>query len=180
MTLLFAEACARAGQHERAARAYGEAAAGDVALGEEALLGLDALLASNPRLAEAWLVRARIRMKLAHNAPALADFTEAARLSPRLVPEVLHDLQGLHGLHGWGARAARMPLPLQRQRGACLRMRTMTMGTRPDGGELHSEEPRQRQGPGHPLGVAAAEEGSGGSAGLRRGGRCRWGGDAAR
>jgi len=97
MTLLFAEACARAGQHERAARAYGEAAAGDLALGEEALLGLDALVESNPRMAEAWLVRARIRLKLAHNAPALADFTEAARLSPRLVPEVLRDIHGLAG-----------------------------------------------------------------------------------
>jgi len=97
MTLLFAEACARAAQHERAARAYGEAAAGDLALGEEALHGLDALLESNPRLAEAWLVRARLRLKMAQSAPALADFTEAARLSPRLVPEVLRDVQGLAG-----------------------------------------------------------------------------------
>jgi tetratricopeptide (TPR) repeat protein len=97
MTLLLAEACARAGQHERAARAYGEAAAGDLALGEEALLGLDTLLESNQRMAEAWLVRARIRLRLARNEPALADFAEATRLQPRLVPDVLRDVEGLAG-----------------------------------------------------------------------------------
>jgi tetratricopeptide (TPR) repeat protein len=97
MALLLAEACARAGRHDRAALAYGEAAGRDLSLAEEALAGLDALIAASPRLAEAWLLRARVRLRLSRNEPALADFAETARLQPRLVPEVLRDVERLAG-----------------------------------------------------------------------------------
>jgi tetratricopeptide (TPR) repeat protein len=95
MTLLLAEACARAGRHERAAHAYGEAAAADLALGDEALAGLDAILETNPRLPEVRLARARTRMRMLRAEPALADFAAAARLQPRLAPEVLRDVETL-------------------------------------------------------------------------------------
>jgi tetratricopeptide (TPR) repeat protein len=89
MALMYAEACARAGQQERAARAYGEAAARDLESVPAAVTGLDGLIASNPRLAECWWQRARARLRLSQNEAALADLAEAARLAPRLLPEVL-------------------------------------------------------------------------------------------
>jgi tetratricopeptide (TPR) repeat protein len=95
MALMFAEACARAGQQERAARAYGEAAARDLESAPVAATGLDGLIASSPRLAECWWQRARARLRLSQNEAALADFAEAARLSPRHLPDVLRAVEEL-------------------------------------------------------------------------------------
>ncbi|HUD71395.1 MAG TPA: tetratricopeptide repeat protein [Dongiaceae bacterium] len=102
MALIYAEACARAGQPDRAARAYGEAAAGDLESVPAAMTGLDGLIASNPRLAECWWQRARARLRLSQNEAALADLAEAARLAPRLLPEVLRVTEELSAERpGW-------------------------------------------------------------------------------
>jgi tetratricopeptide (TPR) repeat protein len=95
LALLYADACARAGQHERAARAYDQAAAQDLAHAESALQGLDAILKAAPRLAPGHFVRARTRLRLAQGEEALKDFSAAARLAPKLLPEVLQEIEAL-------------------------------------------------------------------------------------
>ena len=104
MALLFAEACLQSGQHDRAARAYGDAAGIDPAHCEPALMGLDAIISANPHLADGYLIRARTRLRAARGEAALADFAETARLAPRLMPAVIKDVEALSQERGdWAA-----------------------------------------------------------------------------
>ncbi|HYV85014.1 MAG TPA: tetratricopeptide repeat protein [Patescibacteria group bacterium] len=95
IALLFAEAAMRAGQHDQAANAYGGAAERDLALAEDALMGLDAIVKLSPRLAEARLQRARVGLRLSRGEAALTDLSEAARLSPRLMTPILKEVERL-------------------------------------------------------------------------------------
>ena len=95
LAIVFAEACMRSGEHERAARAYGDAAEHDLGFCQAALLGLDAILKAAPRLADAHLVRARTRLRLSQGEAALKDFAEVAQLAPRLLPGVLKEVETL-------------------------------------------------------------------------------------
>lgn len=95
LAILFAEACVRCGEHARAARAYGNAAAQDLAYCDAALKGISAILEAEPRLAEAHVLRARTRLRLSQGEAALRDLAEAARLGPRLLPEVLREIEAM-------------------------------------------------------------------------------------
>jgi tetratricopeptide (TPR) repeat protein len=95
VAILFAEAALRAGRHDDAAAAYGEAADRDRALAEDALMGLEAIVKLSPRLAEARLQRARVGLRLSHEEAALSDLSEAARLSPRLIDPILRQVETL-------------------------------------------------------------------------------------
>jgi tetratricopeptide (TPR) repeat protein len=95
VAVLFAEAAMRAGRHDQAATAYGEAAERDLALAEDALMGLDAIVKLSPRLAEARLQRARVCLRLSRGEAALTDLSEAARLSPRLLSPILKQVERL-------------------------------------------------------------------------------------
>jgi tetratricopeptide (TPR) repeat protein len=95
VAILFAEAALRAGLHDQASTAYGEAAERDLALAEDALMGLDAIVKLSPRLAEARLQRARVCLRLSRGEAALADLSEAARLSPQLLSPILKEVERL-------------------------------------------------------------------------------------
>jgi tetratricopeptide (TPR) repeat protein len=95
MSRLLAEACVRLGLHERAAAAWGELSRGDLDMTAIALAGLDAALEAKPALAEARLLRARARLRMSQGDGALADFREAAQKEPRLVPEILAEVEAL-------------------------------------------------------------------------------------
>jgi tetratricopeptide (TPR) repeat protein len=95
VAILFAEAALRAGQHDQAATAYGEAAERDLALAEDAIMGLDAIVKLSPRLAGARLQRARVCLRLSRGEAALTDLSEAARLSPRLLAPILQQVERL-------------------------------------------------------------------------------------
>src|SRR5262249_61896833 len=58
ITLLLADACLRAGRHERALQAYGDAARRDAGLADRALAGIEEILRAAPQLGEAHLWRA--------------------------------------------------------------------------------------------------------------------------
>jgi tetratricopeptide (TPR) repeat protein len=90
---LFADASLRLGQLERAAGAYGDLAARDLEGAAAALQGLDAVLEASPRHAEARLMRARARLRLSQGEAALADLREAAHLAPRLLPDILKEIE---------------------------------------------------------------------------------------
>ena len=95
LALLFAEACLRAGGHERAARAFGALAGRSLEMAEAAARGLDTILQANPRLAEARHMRARARLRLSRSEEALQDLQEAARLAPRMAPDILGEVETL-------------------------------------------------------------------------------------
>jgi tetratricopeptide (TPR) repeat protein len=95
MSRLLAEGCVRLGFHERAAAAWGALSRGDLEMTATALAGLDAVLEAKPALAEARLLRARARLRLSQGEGALADFSEAAHREPRLIPEILAEVERL-------------------------------------------------------------------------------------
>ncbi|HZN02517.1 MAG TPA: tetratricopeptide repeat protein [Candidatus Polarisedimenticolia bacterium] len=95
MQLLFADASLRLGEHDRAVRAYGDAAARDLDGAAAALRGLDAILEASPRHPEARVMRARARLRLSQSDAALTDLSEAAHLAPRLLPDVLTEIESL-------------------------------------------------------------------------------------
>lgn len=95
MQLLFADASLRLGEHDRAVRAYGDVAARDLDGAAAALRGLDAILEASPRHPEARVMRARARLRLSQSQAALQDLTEAAQMAPRLVPDVLAEIEPL-------------------------------------------------------------------------------------
>jgi tetratricopeptide (TPR) repeat protein len=95
MNRLLAEACVRLGLHERAAQAWGDLSRGDLESTAAALAGLDAVLETKPDLAPALLMRARARLRLSQAEGALVDFGEAARREPRLVPDILAEVESL-------------------------------------------------------------------------------------
>lgn len=95
LAILFAEACVRGGEHARAARAYENAAAQDLAFCDAALKGISAVLEAEPRLAEAYVQRARTRLRLSQGEAALRDLSQAARLAPRLLPEILREIEAM-------------------------------------------------------------------------------------
>ena len=97
MRLLFADASLKLGQHDRAVGAYGDMAAGDLEGASAALRGLDAVLEASPRHPEARIMRARARLRLSQNDGALQDLSEAAHLAPRLLPEILSEIEPLVG-----------------------------------------------------------------------------------
>lgn len=95
MNRLLAEACVRLGLQERAAQAWGDLGKGDLDSTAAALAGLDAVLQAKPELAQARVLRARARLRLSQGEGALADFSEAARREPRLVPDILAEVETL-------------------------------------------------------------------------------------
>ena len=95
MHLLFADASLRLGDHDRAVRAYGDAAVRDLEGAAAAIRGLDAVLEASPRHAEARVMRARARLRVSQSEAALVDLTDAAQMAPRLVPGILAELEPL-------------------------------------------------------------------------------------
>jgi tetratricopeptide (TPR) repeat protein len=95
ITLLLADACMRAGRHERALAAYGEAARRDPGLADRALAGIEAILKAAPNLGEAYLWRARFLTQRLQVDRAVGDLQQAARLKPELGPQVIEAAEAL-------------------------------------------------------------------------------------
>jgi tetratricopeptide (TPR) repeat protein len=96
LTLLFAEACLKAGQHDKALGAYVEAAQKDATAAEAAIEGIEAIVKSNPKMGEAYLARGRAHAQRLRTEKALADLDRASRLSPHLLPAVAAEAEALH------------------------------------------------------------------------------------
>ncbi len=95
ITLLLADACLRAGKHDRALVAYGEAARRDPGLADRALSGIETVVKAAPKTGEAYLWRARIRAQRMLVDRALVDLDEAARLKPELWPQIIEEAEAL-------------------------------------------------------------------------------------
>jgi tetratricopeptide (TPR) repeat protein len=95
ITLLLAQACLRAGQHEKAIRAFAEAAQKDPSCGEPALAGIEAILEAAPRLGEAYLARARFHALRLRADEAVADLHRAWQLAPGLGAAILEEASAL-------------------------------------------------------------------------------------
>ncbi|HKB07718.1 MAG TPA: hypothetical protein VKF61_05505, partial [Candidatus Polarisedimenticolia bacterium] len=95
ISLILADACLRAGRHDRALAAYGEAGRRDSALVERALKGVEAILEAAPKMAEAHLWRARFRSHRMQFDEALVDLHQAAQLQPELWPAVVEEAESI-------------------------------------------------------------------------------------
>src|SRR5437867_1667852 len=95
ISLLLADACMRAGKHDRALAAYGESARRDAGLIERALQGIEAVLKAAPKMGEAYLWRGRLRAHRMLVDQALADLHQAARLKPELWPAIIEEAEAL-------------------------------------------------------------------------------------
>ncbi len=95
ITVLLADACLRAGRHDRALQAYGEAARRDPGLADRALAGIEAILKSDPKMGEAYLWRARFLSQRMLVDQALNDLHQAGRLNPGLGPQIIEEAEAL-------------------------------------------------------------------------------------
>jgi len=95
ISLLLADACVRAGRHDRALAAYGEAARRDTGLVDRALRGIEAVMKAAPKSADAYLLRARLRRQRMLVDQALSDLHQAARLKPDLWPAIIEEAEAL-------------------------------------------------------------------------------------
>ncbi|HXH28206.1 MAG TPA: tetratricopeptide repeat protein, partial [Candidatus Polarisedimenticolia bacterium] len=95
IAMAFAEVCRRAGRHDKAIQAYGDAASKDSALFDAAFEGFEAIVAERPDLGEAYLARGRAHAQRLRIDPALADLEQACRLDPKLLPAVLQETEAL-------------------------------------------------------------------------------------
>jgi tetratricopeptide (TPR) repeat protein len=95
MQLLLAQASLRAGRHDKALGAFSEAARRDPALLDAAFEGYEVIVSACPRMARAYLERARVHAQRLRADMAIADLERACRLSPEVVPEVLQEAASL-------------------------------------------------------------------------------------
>lgn len=95
ITLTFADACLRAGRHDKALAAFGEAARRDPSVLDRAFLGIEAIVKAAPGMGEAYLWRARMHAQRLQIDQALADLKEAARLAPRLGSQIIEEAEAL-------------------------------------------------------------------------------------
>ena len=86
---VFAEACLRVGDHERAVEAYGEAARADAELSATALEGLNVIIEARPDLGVAHLERGRIHASRLQVEKARLDLDRAFSLVPQRIAEIL-------------------------------------------------------------------------------------------
>jgi tetratricopeptide (TPR) repeat protein len=97
IAMAFAEVCRRAGHHDKAILAYGDAAGKDSALFDAAFEGFEAIVAERPEMGEAYLARGRAHAQRLRIEPALADLEKACQLEPRLLPAALQQAEALRG-----------------------------------------------------------------------------------
>jgi tetratricopeptide (TPR) repeat protein len=95
MQMLLAQASLRAGRHEKALEAFAEAARRDPALLDAAFEGYEVIVSACPRMARAYLERARVHGQRLRADMAIADLERACRLSPEVVPDVLQETASL-------------------------------------------------------------------------------------
>ncbi|MFQ5843396.1 MAG: tetratricopeptide repeat protein [Planctomycetota bacterium] len=96
IALLFGRSCVRVSRHDRAIAAFSEAVLKDDASFEAAFRGLEEVIRVHPKMADAHLARARAHALRRRIDPAVSDFDRAFRLAPRLLPEIVRDVEALH------------------------------------------------------------------------------------
>ncbi|HEU4402558.1 MAG TPA: tetratricopeptide repeat protein [Candidatus Polarisedimenticolia bacterium] len=95
LTLLFADACLKAGKHQKALAAFTEAAQKDATAADAAFTGLEAIVKACPKMGEAYLARARAHARKMRTDKALADLDRASRLEAHLLPEITEETEAL-------------------------------------------------------------------------------------
>lgn len=95
LTLLFADACLKAGQHDKALAAFVEASQKDATILDAVFSGLEEIVKARPRMGEAYLARAHVHALRMRADQALADLDRAARLAPAALPSVIEEAEGL-------------------------------------------------------------------------------------
>ncbi|MEE9292404.1 MAG: tetratricopeptide repeat protein [Acidobacteriota bacterium] len=93
---VFADACLRAGKHERAVEAYGDAARADAEMAATSLKGLNVIIETCPDLGVAHLERGRIHASLLQIDEARSDLDRAFSLVPQMIAEILEVAERLH------------------------------------------------------------------------------------
>jgi len=96
IALVFAQACLKAGKHEKALVAFGDAAQRDASLFDAAFEGFEAIVNACPKLGDAYLMRGRAHAQRMRIDQALGDLDRASRLAPRLLPAILEEAEALH------------------------------------------------------------------------------------
>ncbi len=96
VALVYADACLTAGEHEKAAAAFGDTARKDGSLQKQALEGLDRVIEARPDQGAAFLERARIHAARLRLEPARADLDRAFTLAPHRLTEILEVAETLH------------------------------------------------------------------------------------
>jgi tetratricopeptide (TPR) repeat protein len=89
IALILAEACLRAGKHDRAVAAFNEAMQRDPELLGAAERGLEAVIDACPQMGEAFLARARTHAHRLRVDAARTDLDQSFRLTPHLLPDIL-------------------------------------------------------------------------------------------
>jgi tetratricopeptide (TPR) repeat protein len=89
IALIVADACLRAGKHDRAVAAFNEAAQRDPDLLGAVERGLEGILSACPEMGEAFLARARTLAQRLRVDAARSDLDQAFRLTPHLLPDIL-------------------------------------------------------------------------------------------
>ena len=95
ISLIYADACLRAGRHVKALAAFGETARRDPSALDRASEGIEAVVKAEPGLGEAYLWRARMRAQRMQIDEALADLKEAAHLAHQLGPRIIEEAEAL-------------------------------------------------------------------------------------
>jgi len=95
ISLIYADACRRAGRHDKALEAFGEAAERDPAAFDRALEGIETIVKAAPRMGEAYLWRARLHARRMRVDQAVADLQHAGRLEPRLSARIIEAAEAL-------------------------------------------------------------------------------------
>jgi tetratricopeptide (TPR) repeat protein len=95
ISMIYADACLRAGRHDKALAAFGETARRDPSALDRACEGIEAVVKAAPGLGEAYLWRARMRAQRMQVDEALADLKEAARLAHQLGPRIIEEAEAL-------------------------------------------------------------------------------------
>src|SRR3989442_13590149 len=82
IALIYADACLRAGRHDKALAAFGEAARRDPSAFDRPFEGIEAIAKPAPKMGEAYLGRARLHAQRLRADLAVADLQQAGRLDP--------------------------------------------------------------------------------------------------
>src|SRR5207249_4486695 len=95
ISLIYADACLRAGRHDKALEAFGEAAERDPAAFDRALEGVETIVKAAPKMGGAYLWRGRLHARRLRVDQAVADLQHAGRLDPRLSAQIIEAAEAL-------------------------------------------------------------------------------------
>ena len=95
IALIYADACLRAGRHDKALAAFGEAARRDPSAFDRAFEGIEAIVKAAPKTGEAYLGRARLHAQRLRADLAVADLQQAGRLEPQLSAQIIEEAEAL-------------------------------------------------------------------------------------